>query len=207
MESFAYVLQNKAALVPTYYVGKSNNPDERLRQHRMHAFSSRNNLRNSHLYQAIRKYGPQNFHLVEKYPYESEAAAFIGERDHILRFKALGCRLYNKSAGGYGGQKKQDSEETRRRKSASAVRLNQRKDVRERKRRDQIGRVKSPATCEKLSLVKRKPVECLDPTGVVLAVYDSALAAEKATGSLRAHICACCKGNRPRAGGYLWRYK
>lgn len=42
--------------------------------------------------------------------------------------------------------------------------------------------------------------------GVLMAKYDSAASASRATGIIRANITHCCLGNRKSAGGYTWSY-
>ena len=37
--------------------------------------------------------------------------------------------------------------------------------------------------------------------------FPSAMQAERETGFNQGHICACCKGKRKTAYGYIWRYK
>lgn len=201
-----YVLVNTAAQSPTYYVGKANNPELRLKQHFAAAFSPRKRFHAIHLYNAIRKYGAHSFALVEKHAYSNEADAFRGETLHIARYRSLGLALYNKSDGGYGGQVKQDDVFTRRKKSLSARILNLQESVRRRKSEALKGHVKSLATRQKLSQSKKVPVRQLDDEGRLVSEHPSALDAEKSTGVSRAHICQVCKGQRNSAGGYKWTY-
>lgn len=51
-----------------------------------------------------------------------------------------------------------------------------------------------------------KPVEQLDDSGKVIAVYSSAHEAERNTGIRNGNIQRCCVGNTKSAGGYVWRY-
>lgn len=44
-------------------------------------------------------------------------------------------------------------------------------------------------------------------TGMLLAEFESLKAAEKATGVKYQGISRCCRGIRPSAGGFLWKYK
>lgn len=46
----------------------------------------------------------------------------------------------------------------------------------------------------------------LNKNGEIIATYNSAKEAEKATGAHRSKICMCCKGQRITAGGYRWEY-
>ena len=43
--------------------------------------------------------------------------------------------------------------------------------------------------------------------GDFIAEYPSIREAERHTGCHNQSICACCKGKRKSAGGYIWRYK
>lgn len=51
-----------------------------------------------------------------------------------------------------------------------------------------------------------KPVEQLDEDYSVIAVWPSARKADEATGVEYKNISAVCRGLRPRAGGYRWRF-
>lgn len=100
-----------------------------------------------------------------------------------------------------------DTLDTRRRKSESARCLNSRAEVRERKSQFMKGRTRNDEYRANISRAKQRPVEQLNLEGTVVATFDSALQAEQITGVSRTKICVCCKGTRPRAGGYGWRYK
>lgn len=52
-----------------------------------------------------------------------------------------------------------------------------------------------------------KPVVCMDLHGNYVAEYPSARIAEQATKANYKNISACCRGLRPTAGGYKWRFK
>lgn len=54
---------------------------------------------------------------------------------------------------------------------------------------------------------KVKPVLQIRKDGEVLCEYISMVDAERKTGVDNSKICACCKGNRKTAGGYIWKYK
>ena len=42
--------------------------------------------------------------------------------------------------------------------------------------------------------------------GIIVAEYDSAASAARATGYNRGFVCTCCRGERKQAHGYEWRY-
>jgi hypothetical protein len=99
-----------------------------------------------------------------------------------------------------------DSQETRQKKRLSAIRLNSDPLVRQRKSHQLMGHIKSQKTCACISRAKQKPVMQLDLNDNLIANFQSGLAAETVTGVSRSKICMCCKGTRPHAGGYHWRY-
>lgn len=61
---------------------------------------------------------------------------------------------------------------------------------------------------EKVTAVKRKAIEMLDPkTKKVIATFISLSEASRKLKINHANICMVCKGQRALAGGYYWRYK
>lgn len=57
------------------------------------------------------------------------------------------------------------------------------------------------------NIKQQKPVIQLTLDGVKMCEYNSIKEANEKTGISKSNITSCCKGNRPNAGGYLWRYK
>lgn len=53
----------------------------------------------------------------------------------------------------------------------------------------------------------QKEIIQLTLDGIKICEYNSIKEANKKTGISNGNIVSCCKGNRPSAGGYLWRYK
>jgi len=51
-----------------------------------------------------------------------------------------------------------------------------------------------------------REIEQLSMSGKVLNTYQSATHAQRETGIHNGGIGSCAKGNRPTAGGYIWRY-
>ena len=100
-----------------------------------------------------------------------------------------------------------DTLATRQKKSLSAKKLNANLAVRKRKSEQLRSHIRTPEHCARISTVRSKAIDQLDSLGNVVASYDSAKEAEKQTGTHRSKICLVCKGIRPRAGGYCWRYK
>lgn len=54
--------------------------------------------------------------------------------------------------------------------------------------------------------LSRKVYQYDKTTGVLIAVYKSALDAEKATGVWSQNIGKCCSGNLQSTGGFIWRH-
>ena len=52
----------------------------------------------------------------------------------------------------------------------------------------------------------QKSVLQFSKDGIFISEYDSAMEAERQTGSYHGHICQCCKGKRKSAGGFIWQY-
>lgn len=62
-------------------------------------------------------------------------------------------------------------------------------------------------TCpERIAKAHNKPIEQLSSDGQLIATFSSLTEAERLTGISISNICACCKGQRKSAGGFLWRY-
>ena len=62
---------------------------------------------------------------------------------------------------------------------------------------------KSPSKIEKQSI----PILQLTKDGMFVKEWPSAKEAERQLGIHQQNICACLKGRRTRAGGYVWKYK
>lgn len=52
-----------------------------------------------------------------------------------------------------------------------------------------------------------KPIQQLSINGTLIEEFDSTYDAQAKLGIHNSNICACLKGRRKVAGGYLWRYK
>ena len=60
---------------------------------------------------------------------------------------------------------------------------------------------------EKVTKVKRKPVNMIDPnTGEVASKFISISDASRKMNINSSNISMACKGQRPKAGGYCWSY-
>ena len=66
----------------------------------------------------------------------------------------------------------------------------------------------SEETKKKISQSKGvKAVLQFSKEGEFIAEYPSIKEASRQTGCYQSHICACCKGERKSAGGFIWKYK
>lgn len=99
MSSYVYLITN--IFSNKYYIGKTNNKNIRWSQHK-----SKSKVKNSYLYNSIKKYGIKNFTFEIIKECETENDAFEYERVLIelfnLRNKKYG---YNQIEGGSGGSK------------------------------------------------------------------------------------------------------
>lgn len=60
---------------------------------------------------------------------------------------------------------------------------------------------------KKAAKQRQKPVAQYDLDGNYIQSFESISDAERKTGCNNSKICACCKGNRKQAYGYIWKYK
>lgn len=171
-------------------------------------------LNNPYFYNAISKYGWDNFsHEIlfselSKEEAEAKEIELIALYDSTNRDKGYNHELGGNSAG-------KTTEEIRRKISKSRTGKCVGKDhpaygkplgEEARRKLSEANRGKkrprSAAHCKRISAVRRKPVTCVE-TGIR---YNSGLEAEEHTGISRANICSCCAGNRKTAGGFRWKY-
>ena len=52
-----------------------------------------------------------------------------------------------------------------------------------------------------------KPIQQLSTDGTLIEEFDSTYDAQAKLGISNSNICACLKGRRKMAGGFLWKYK
>lgn len=82
------------------YIGKTNNLKNRWNQHKSYKHSQKNYQRP--VYNAIKKYGENNFSKSIIETYDNEIETLQAEIFFILYLKSLGAILYNISPGGEG---------------------------------------------------------------------------------------------------------
>lgn len=110
---YVYIFQNK--INNKVYIGKTNNVERRTIEH---LSKSRSDV-NQHFYNAIRKYGIENFTTKILYECEIEAEAYQWEGYFISFYQANNKEFgYNSTSGGEGLQNA--SEETKKKMSEAA---------------------------------------------------------------------------------------
>jgi group I intron endonuclease len=113
MKSYVYVIT--CLVNQKQYVGKTKDPDERMRGHFLHG-PNRPKLRQV-IHEAVKKYGSENFRFEVVSEHETEEEAFSEEHRLILEKRSQGVHLYNMNDGGVGGCS--PTEETRKKMSDS----------------------------------------------------------------------------------------
>lgn len=63
-----------------------------------------------------------------------------------------------------------------------------------------------PDAAQKLAVGRRKPVDMLDASGVVIHTFECMTVAQEISGVNRSSIARSCAGKQKTAGGYAWRY-
>lgn len=158
---------------------------------------------NTHFWNAIVKYGWDNFlHEIVCEGLSSEQA-FSLEQELIAAYKATDPRFgYNLTDGGFGGARGvRNSEETKRRKSESA------KLAWSRPRRGNLQ--KRSRVCGQRYQVKqghkKMAVEQWTKDGVYVQTWVSMCEIERVLGIPTGKISECCRGKRPSYRGYIWK--
>ena len=170
---------------------------------------------------AIRKYGWDNFKHEIIYDNLSEDEAKEIEISLIAELNTQDDRYgYNLTAGGDGVCGFHHSEESKRKMSIAKSgerHPNYNKHL-SAETRAKIGRahigntyakgyVRSKEAREKTGRARMKPVAMYDYNGDnCLKVFDSAKTVEDTLGISRKNISLCCLGQRPHAGGYMWKF-
>lgn len=107
MKSYAYVIIDKSFdengnCRNKFYVGKSNNPDKRFKDHLRQSKAGVDTF----FYRAIRSHGSENFFIHHIYECESELDALEKEKSLIVELKTYvgfeDCNGYNSTLGGDG---------------------------------------------------------------------------------------------------------
>ena len=204
------------------YIGQSIDIAQRWREHRSDALINRDN---SILHKAIKKYGEFNFsyEIIEECSKEK-----LNEREiyWIQYYNSMIPNGYNQTSGGYSGQGElfrkpvlqydlkgnfiQEFESA----SEAARQLNVFKSnltAACRGESTQCGgfQWKYKDSNKKISIVPDKSGKIVyqyDKQMNLIAIFTSAVDAEKNTGIKAGNIRQCCNGRNKTAGGFVWRY-
>jgi group I intron endonuclease len=106
------------------------------------------------------------------------------------------------------------AEETKQKIRMSHIGLTLSDETREKLKNSHIGNRPTDETRAKMSAStlgayrgwSNKPVGQFTKEGILVNSFDSIMDAERFTGIGNSVICRCCKGKRPTARGYVWKY-
>ena len=68
------------------------------------------------------------------------------------------------------------------------------------------GKTRSKESVEKSAKAKWKPVAQYNKSGELIKIWNSAKEACETLNIHKSTLCQCCKGTKPSAGGYVWKY-
>lgn len=193
------------------YIGITSQPVERRWQHG-YGYAG-----NEHFTRAIMKYGWDNIrHEVLFTGLDMEIAVQL-EKYFIVEYCAFDPAFgYNKDIG--GGAIKKHCWQTRAKMSRKAVENNNAdrlhtREVIARRAISQKGHIVSDETRRRIGdshrgakSVSAKRVLQLDLSGNAIRLWPCIMDVERECGYKNASISRCCKGGRPTAYGYIWRY-
>lgn len=145
------------------------------------------------------------------FTHTEDAKKKISERSLKRWANELEHKLMSKRMSGENNPfyRKQHSEEAR--SKISEFNKNRfteeaRKEVGERLGGYWRGKIRNPESVNKSAMSKWKPVNQYTKDGEFIKTWNSA---KEACDTLHIHkstVCQCCKGIKPSAGGYIWRY-
>lgn len=146
---------------------------------------------NSHLKNAIKKYGWKNIqHVVIRDDMTKEDACQI-EKDLIALYDSTNrIKGYNKSIGG----------------ELSSLGFHHTEEAKKRIGKASIGRKRTKEAIEIVAKAKRKQVDVYDLQGKLIARCKSLTEAEKLTGVDNSNISSTCKGKYKQFKGYIFKY-
>lgn len=213
--------------IPTdkYYVGQTINEEGRFKAHIYNAITRKDN---SHFYNAIRKYGLENFIYCVLEENILRENLNMKEQEWIEYYDSY-YNGYNMTLGGDGVRRLVISEETRRKLSNSHKGRDvwnkgkhgiYSKETIKRMSESSKGKHQSYETKKKISnglkgrpspfkgktSPKRKKVLKYDLNGNFIKEYTSMMEAAKENPKCGNNIGAVCQGKRIQAGGFIWKY-
>lgn len=199
------------------YIGQTSlSIQERFKQHIHDA--SKGYYNNRPLYNAINKYGVENF-IIEKLEERSSQEVNQKEIEYINKFNTY-SNGYNATLGGEGNSTidyNKVLEEYQNGLTAGQIAKDMNHDIK------QITRILKSNGISKEEIIKRGndsqgcPLYQLNKkTNEILEKFDSVAKAAQylkdnnvskdTVGGISAHICQCCNGIRKTAYGFIWRY-
>ena len=185
------------------YIGKTEHNDLKERWHEHLNDYKRKRCEKRPLYSAMNYYGPEHFHIKE--------IEYISSDKNLEEREIYWIEKYDTYHNGYNATKGGDGkhyldydliikiykETLNCNKTAKIVGCSP----------DSVAQiVKKYGFVPSVGAANSKAVCQIDlKTGKVIAIFNSAIEAEKKLG-IQNHINAVCKGNRKSAGGYGWKY-
>lgn len=160
------------------------------------------------LHNAIEKYGKENF-KVEQIDIAIDRKELDKKEQYYINFyNTLAPNGYNLETGGNLGA--QHSEETLE-KMKAWHREHPISDIEKDKRVKRLseywkGNTRSKESIEKSAKSKWKPVSQYTKQGEFVRTWNSAKEASETLHIHKSTLCQCCKGVKPSAGGYVWKY-
>lgn len=200
------------------YVGQTVQKFEARQAH--HKWKTENNIENTHFYNAIRKYGWDNF----TWAVIVEGVDNMDSLNELEKYWIAELNTYN---NGYnsttGGDNYKRSEETKRKMSKAMTgkilseehkqklrEAHQGKKLSEehkqKLRKASTGRTHSEEARKRIRKANEIPIISMDLGTECVEVFNSAKEAGRITGIERRNICACCRGKRKTAGGFKFSY-
>lgn len=179
------------------YIGQTAQTDFQVRLNGH--ISDVNNGRKRHLYNAIRKYGWDQFtiEILYSFPREGNWKERLDELEikEIAQRGTLAPHGYNNETG--GNKNKILHEDTKELMSA----------MRSGEKHPMFGKHHSDDTRESIKNFNKKPIQQWSKDGKeMLKVFESVEEAAKETGAVPNHIPKVCRGERMTAGGFHWKF-
>ena len=160
--------------------------------------------KNSFFFNAIQKYGWDNFEHKILYTNLSKLDAELIEIDLIHYYKSIN-KSYNVANGGNVTTGLKMSEQARKNISQGHIGLKRSDSFKEKIR--VANKNRSDEIKRKLIDSNKRPIIQLSLDGVFIKEYESIKDAELQLGICHQNISKCCKNIYKTAGGYKWQYK